>query len=119
MDIENIYEFIFLFLADRLNNDKKNKGTKGRKALIKDNKIVNIFKKGGQWKNIKSIASYTVFYKKFKKQNQNNLFKEVYFILILYLTQHRYIKTKNINNTYIDSTMIINKQGSEYIGTNY
>ena len=23
MDIENIYEFIFLFLADRLNNDKK------------------------------------------------------------------------------------------------
>jgi hypothetical protein len=40
MDIENIYEFIFLFLANRLNNDKnKNKSTKGRKALIKDNKI--------------------------------------------------------------------------------
>ena len=78
-----------------------------------------MFKKGGKWRDIKSIASYTVFYKKFKEWSENNLFKEAYFILILYLTQHRYIKTKDINNTYIDSTMIRNKQGSECIGRNY
>jgi hypothetical protein len=32
-----------------------------------------MFKKGGQWRDIKSIASHTVFYKKFKKWNENNL----------------------------------------------
>jgi hypothetical protein len=53
-----------------------------------------MFKKRGKWRDIKNIASYTVFYKKFKEWNENNLFKEAYFILILYLTQHIYIKDK-------------------------
>lgn len=39
--------------------------------------------------------------------------------MILYLFQHRYITNKQINNMYIDSTMIRNKQGIECIGKNY
>jgi hypothetical protein len=34
-----------------------------------------MFKKEGQWRDIKSIASHTVFYKKFKEWNENNLFR--------------------------------------------
>ena len=124
--IENIYKYIFLDLADKRDLlIKTNKTTnRGRKSLIKDNEIfyneiVKLNKEGKQWRDVKYLASYTVYFKKFKEWSNNNLFKEAYFILILYLTHHRYITYKQLNNCYIDSTMIRNKQGIECIGRNY
>ena len=103
---------------------KKLKTNRGRKPLINDNEIyynefTNLLKEGKQWRYLKNIASYTVYFKKIKEWSINNLFKEAYFILILYLIQHRYITYKQINNTYIDSSMIRNKKGSECIVMNY
>ena len=125
MNIQKIYKFIFLYLANIRDLEiKKLKTNRGRKSLINNNEIyynefVNLLKEGKQWRDLKNIASYTVYFKKFKEWSINNLFKEAYFILILYLIQHRYITYKQLNNTYIDSTMIRNKKGSECIGMNY
>jgi hypothetical protein len=125
MNIKKIYKFIFLDLANKRDLEiKKIKSNKGRKPLINDNEIyynefINLLKEGKQWRDLKSIASYTVYFKKYKEWSINNLFKEAYFILILYLIQHRYITYKQLNNTYIDSTMIRNKNGTECIGMNY
>jgi hypothetical protein len=125
MSIQKIYKFIFLNLANTRDLEiKKNKSNKGRKPLITDNEIfynefTDLLKNGKKWRDLKNIVSYSVYFRKFKEWSINNLFKEAYFIMILYLFQHRYITNKQINNTYIDSTMIRNKQGIECIGKNY
>jgi transposase len=125
MNIQKIYKFIFLNLANNRDLEiTKIKSNRGRKPLIIDNEIfynefIDLLKEGKQWRDLKNFASYTVYFKKFKEWSINNLFKEAYFILILYLFQHRYITNKQINNSYIDSTMIRNKQGIECIGKNY
>jgi len=122
---ENLYKFIFLSLANTLDLElNKNKSKRGRKPLINNNEIyynefMGLLSEGKKWRDLKNIASYTVYFKKFRIWSTNNLFKEAYFILILYLYQHRYISYKQINNCYIDSTMIRNKQGIECIGRNY
>ena len=123
--MQKIYKYIFLYLANIRDLEiNKKKSNRGRKLLITDNEIfydefVNLVKNGKKWRDLNKIASYTVYFKKFKEWSLNNLFKEAYFILILYLFQHRYITYKQINNSYIDSTMIRNKQGIECIGFNY
>ena len=115
--IQNLYKFIFLRLVNKLDLDiNKNKSKRGRKPLINNNEIYyneisSLLTNGKKWRNLNSIASYTVYFKKFKLWSDNNLFKESYFILILYLFQHRYITNKQVNNCYIDSTMIRNKKG--------
>lgn len=125
MCIQEIYKFIFLYLVNTRDIEiKKNRSNRGRKPLINNNEIyynefIDLLRSGKKWRDLKNIASYTVYFKKFKEWSNNNLFKEAYFILILYLNQHRYITYKQINNTYIDSTMIRNKQGIECIGMNY
>ena len=122
---QKLYKFIFLTLANTLDLElNKNKSKRGRKSLINDNEIyynefMGLLNEGKKWRDLKNIASYTVYFKKFRLWSINNLFKEAYFILILYLFQHRYITYKQINNCYIDSTMIRNKQGIECIGRNY
>jgi transposase len=125
MSIQKIYKFIFLNLANTRDLEiNKKKSNRGRKSLITDNEIfynefIDMLKSGKQWRDLNKVASYTVYFKKFKEWSINNLFKEAYFILILYLLQHRYITYKQINNSYIDSTMVRNKQGIECIGMNY
>ena len=112
MSIQKIYKFIFLNLANSRDLEiKKNKSNKGRKPLITDNEIfynefTDLLKNGKKWRDLKNIVSYSVYFRKFKEWSINNLFKEAYFIMILYLFQHRYITNKQINNAYIDSTMI-------------
>jgi hypothetical protein len=125
--MEKIYNLIFLILANLLDElkNKNKKNNKGAPCKIKDNdifyfEIVNTIKNGSKWKSIiNKYASYTVFYRKHCEWVNNKLYQLAYFITILYLKQHRYITYKQINNCYIDSSMIRNKNGIDCIGRNY
>ena len=125
--MEKIYDMIFLILANLLDELKKKnkKNNKGAPCKIKDNsifyfEIVNNIRNGSKWKSIlNKNASYIVFYRKHCEWVNNKLYQLAYFITILYLKQNRYITYKQINNCYIDSSMIRNKNGIDCIGRNY
>ena len=125
--MEKIYDLIFLILANLLDEtkNKNKKNNRGAPCKIKNNdifyfEIVNTIKNGSKWKSIlNKDASYTVFYRKHCYWVNKKLYQLAYFITILYLKQNRYITYKQINNCYIDSSMIRNKNGIDCIGRNY
>ena len=77
---QKLYKFIFLTLANTLDLElNKNKSKRGRKSLINDNEIyynefIRLLNECKKWRDLKNIASYTVYFKKFKLWSINNLF---------------------------------------------
>ena len=77
-------------------NKIPNKNTKGRKNEkdIEDNieVIYKVLRSCSQWKNINNPLHYTTYHKKFIKWNNNDLFQNVFYIII------KLLKYENIIN---------------------
>lgn len=78
--------------------------------------IFKVIKTGISWKDLNEKLNYSTYYKKFIKWNNLNLFENVHKIIIKILSSRNLINTKDL---FIDSTMIKNINGSEYIGPNH
>jgi hypothetical protein len=114
-----IYKLIEFYIKNTIKN--KNKvGRPNKKHLKHYIKVIfNTLKTGIQWKYLKEELHYTTYHKKFLLWNSYNVFQNVYYILIKIL-EHNNILNKNIlKELYIDSTMIKNIKGSEFIGPNH
>lgn len=104
-------------------NKIPNKNTKGRKNEKDIEHYIEVIYKvlrfGSQWKNINSPLHYTTYHKKFIKLNNNNLFQNVFYIIIKLLKYENILNNDFLKDLYIDSTMIKNIRGVEFLGSNH
>ena len=81
--------------------------------------IYKVLRTGTQWKHINSQLHYTTYHTKFIKWNNNNLFQNVFYIIIKLLKHENILNSDFLKDLYIDSTMIKNIKGTEFLGTNH
>ena len=62
---------------------------------------------------------YTTYHKKFIKWNNNDLFQNVFYIIIKLLKYENILNNDFLKDLYIDSTMIKNIRGVEFLGSNH
>jgi transposase len=104
-------------------NKIPNKSTKGRhneKDIEHYIEIIyKVLRTGTQWKHINTPLHYTTYHKKFIKWNNNNLFQNVFYIIIKLLEHENILNSDFLKDLYIDSTMIKNIKGTEFLGMNH
>jgi transposase len=100
-----------------------NKSTKGRHNEREIEHYIEVIYKvlrtGSQWKHINSPLHYTTYHKKFIKWNNHNLFQNVFYIIIKLLKHENILDNDFLKDLYIDSTMIKNIRGVEFLGSNH
>jgi len=100
-----------------------NKSTKGRHNEKEIEHYIDVIYKvlrtGSQWKHINAPLHYTTYHKKFIKWNNINLFQNVFYIIIKLLKYKNILNDDFLKDLYIDSTMIKNIRGIEFLGSNH
>jgi hypothetical protein len=100
-----------------------NKSTKGRHNEKEIEHYIDVIYKvlrtGSQWKHINAPLHYTTYHKKFIKWNNINLFQNVFYIIIKLLKYKNILNDNFLKDLYIDSTMIKNIRGIEFLGSNH
>ena len=69
-----------------------------------------------QWHNLKEPLHYTTYHKMFIKWSKLNIFQNAYYILVKLAHSDNLL---NLNNLFIDSSMIKNVRGVDCIGKNH
>jgi len=121
MSINNINKRLIKLYLTEINYGNKSI-TKGRPDKEEIDHYIDIIfkviKTGIPWKALKEKLHYTTYFKKFSKWNNLNLFENIHKIIIkiLYNKDLLFIDNKDL---YIDSTMIKNINGYEYLGSNH
>lgn len=121
MSINNIYKRLIKLYLKEINygNLSINKGRPDKEEI--DHYIDVIFKvikTGIPWKTLNEKLHYTTYFKKFSKWNNLNLFENIHKIIIKILNNRDLLFVDN-KDLYIDSTMIKNINGYEYLGSNH
>ena len=102
------------------NPNKSNKGRHNEKNIEHYIEIIyKVLRTGSQWKHINSTLHYTTYHKKFIKWNKSDLFQNVFYIIIKLLKYKNILNDDFLKDLYIDSTMIKNIKGTEFLGTNH
>ena len=83
------------------------------------NVIFKVIKTGIPWKGLNEKLHFSTYHKKFVKWNNLNLFENIHKIIIKLLNNKDLLFIDNIKDLYIDSTMIKNINGYEYLGSNH
>lgn len=129
--VKNIYHntlFYTIFLnyvndIDKIEIEKK-KTKRGAKKKYTDNLFflevfLYIIETGISYRKLQFKCSYSTIIRKFKFWAKNNVFHNVYILLIQFYIKHQYINYKNIHNLLIDCTNIKNINGCDFIGPNH
>lgn len=116
--------FISIFLMYVYDLDLKEKNNIGRPIkynnnLLFYNTIIKFIENGSTWKTLNNECSYSTYYRKFIYWTENNVFINVYKIFINFLKNNNILTYKDLNNTYIDTSNIRNKQGIDLKSKNY
>ena len=80
--------------------------------------IFKVIKNGIPWKSLNEKLHFSTYHKKFVKWNNLNLFENIHKIIIK-LLYNKNLLLNNNKDLFIDTTMIKNINGSEYIGPNH
>lgn len=114
-------KIIYLILNYFIDNLKKNKVGRPNKMnnIHYLEEILNILKTGKQWNEITNILHYTTYHKKYMYWCKHKVFQNAYYILIKLLKYKNILKKENLENLYIDSTMIKNNRGIDLLGLNH
>jgi transposase len=107
------------FYINKIPN-KSNKGRHNEKDIEHYIEIIyKVLRTGTQWKHINTPLHYTTYHKKFIKWNNNDLFQNVFYIIIKLLKYENILNNDFLKDLYIDSTMIKNIRGTEFLGSNH
>lgn len=122
MSINNIFlKLIKLYLKEiNYGNTTINKGRPEKEDI--DHYIKVIFyciKSGIPWNMLKEKLHFSTYHKKFIKWNNLNVFENIHGIIIKLLKYKNLLKDSDLKNLYIDTTMIKNIKGHEFIGPNH
>lgn len=100
---------------------KRNKGRKLKCNI--DHYIDTIFyvlKTGIRWSDIQSNLHWTTYHKKFTLFSKYRVFEHSHWILLKFLERSKFFKDHSLlKDLFIDSTMIKNIQGTEFLGKNH
>jgi len=122
MEINKIYKHLIKLYLKEINNGNKS-NTKGRPEK-KDidhyiDVIFKVVKTGIPWKSLKEDLHYSTYHKKFVKWNNLYLFENINKIILKILNSKDLLFNNSSKELFIDSTMIKNINGSEFIGHNH
>ena len=121
MNINNLNKRLINLYLKEINYGNKSI-TKGRPDKEEINHYIDVIFKvvkiGIPWKALNEKLHYTTYFKKFSKWNNLNLFENIHKIIIKILNNRDLLFVDN-KDLYIDSTMIKNINGYEYLGSNH
>jgi hypothetical protein len=121
MNINNLNKRLIKLYLKEINygNSTINKGRPDKEEIDHYIDIIfNVIKRGIPWKSLNEKLHFSTYHKKFVKWNNLNLFENIHKIIIKLLNNKNLLLNNN-KDLFIDTTMIKNINGSEYIGPNH
>ena len=121
MNINNLNKRLIKLYLKEINygNSTINKGRPDKEEIDHYIDIIfKVIKNGIPWKSLNEKLHFSTYHKKFVKWNNLNLFENIHKIIIK-LLYNKNLLLNNNKDLFIDTTMIKNINGSEYIGPNH
>jgi transposase len=82
--------------------------------------IKYVMRTGIQWRELEGPLHWTTYHKKYTKWSKMEVFSNCYKIVLKILRRHGYLKKEDLENLYIDTSMVKNRQGSSReVGINH
>jgi len=100
--------------------DKRHRGRKNAEPLDHYIDIIEyVLRTGIQWKELRAKLHYTTYHKKFMIWSEFKVFQNAFYILIKMMKSHNYIRNEDLQNLFVDSSMIKNIRGIDETGINH
>jgi putative transposase len=117
---ERTRQLIKMVIKLTVPKDKRNRGAKNKEDLDHYIEVIEyILRTGIQWKELNAKLHYTTYHKKFMKWASLNVFQNAFYILTKLMKSNKYIDTGDLQNLYIDSSMVKNIRGVNDTGINH
>ena len=113
-------QLIKLIIKLTVPKDFRNRGAKNKADLDHYIQIIqSVLRTGMQWKELNAKLHYTTYHKKFIKWASLNVFSNAFYILTKMLKSLKYLDDADLQNLFIDSSMVKNIRGIEGTGINH